>query len=95
MIIVSGWLRTHPEGRAVYLDACRPVIEAARAAPGCVDYHLTADPLDPERINVFEQWENAESVDQFRQAGPDAEMAEAILAANVQQHEIASMISLT
>ena len=44
---------------------------------------------------MHEQPENAESVEQFRQAGPDAEMAEAILAANVQQHEIAPTISLT
>ena len=29
------------------------------------------------------------------QAGPDADMAEAVLAAHVQQHEIASTISLT
>ncbi len=95
MIIVSGWLRTHPDRREPYLAACRPVIEAARSAPGCVDFHLTADPLDSERVRVFEQWENAESVEQFRRAGPDAEMATAILAINVQQHEIASTISLT
>lgn len=95
MIIVSGWLRTDADRRAPYLTACRPIIEAARAAPGCVDFHLAADPLDAERINVFEQWESAESVEQFRQSGPDADMAEAILAAHVQQHEIASTISLT
>ncbi len=95
MIIVSGSLRTHPDRREPYLAACLPVIEAARDALGCVDFHLAADPLDPERINVFEQWENAESVELFRQTGPDSEMVEAILGANVQQHEIASTISLT
>jgi quinol monooxygenase YgiN len=95
MIIVSGSLKLDASRREQYLAACRPIIEAACAASGCIDFHLTPDPLDPERINVFEQWKNAESVEQFRQSGPDADMAEAILAANVQQHEIASTISLT
>ncbi len=95
MIIVCGWLRTDADQRGAYLTACRPVIEAARVASGCLDFHLSPDALDAERINVFEQWDNAESVEQFRQAGPDTDMAEAIVAANDQQHEIASTISLT
>ena len=95
MIIVSGWLETDPEQRAAYLAACLPIIEAARAAPGCVDFHLTPDPIEPARINVFEQWEGAEAVDRFRQSGPEADLQAAIIAASVQQHEIASTISLT
>jgi len=95
MIIVSGWLKTAADRRQSYLSACRPVIQAARAAPGCVDFHLAADPLDEERINVFEQWEDVESVERFRQSGPDAEMVEVIVSATVHQHEIASTVSLT
>ncbi len=95
MIIVSGRLRIDSYRRERYLAACRPVIEAARSTPGCVDFHLAADPLDADRINVFEQWENVEAVERFRQAGPDTEMAEAIRSADVQQHEIATTISLT
>jgi quinol monooxygenase YgiN len=95
MIIVCGRLMIDPDRRQTYLASCRPVIEAAREAPGCLDFHLTPDPLDAARINVFEQWENAASVERFRQAGPDAEIAGAIIAASVQQHEIASTISLT
>ena len=94
MIIVAGWLRVNAEGRDDYLAACRPVIEAARAAPGCLDFHLAPDPLEPERINVFEQWESAADVEAFRGAGPDAGQQSAIVDAHVEQHEIAATIPL-
>ena len=66
MIIVSGWLRVKAEDRAPYLESCQEVIAAARAAPGNIDFHLSADPIDDERINVFEQWEGADAVAAFR-----------------------------
>ena len=95
MIIVSGWLRVDAQQRQEYLDACRPVIEAARRAPGCLDFSLTADPLEDDRINIFEQWNDAESVERFRDAGPSDEQQVAITGARVHQHEIASTVSLT
>lgn len=95
MIIVSGWLQVEPQQRQAYLDSCRPVIEAARAARGCMAFHLAADPLEHDRINVFEQWRTASDVQEFRQDGPDTELQAAILGASVHQHEIASTTPLT
>lgn len=95
MIIVSGWLRLEPETRQQYLDQCRPVIEMARAAPGCQDFHLSADPIETDRINVFEKWDTADSVEQFRGSGSTDDQQAAIVGAQVEQHEIASTTSLT
>lgn len=95
MIIVSGWLQVEPQQRQAYLDSCRPVIEAARAAPGCAAFCLSADPLEHDRINIFEQWHTASDVDEFRQGGPDLQLQNAIVAASVHQHDIASTTSLT
>ena len=95
MIIVSGWLRVAAAARTPYLERCREVIAAARAAPGCIAFHLSADPIDDERINVFEQWEGAEAVEAFRGSGPSDEQQSMIIGAQVEQHEIASTISLT
>jgi quinol monooxygenase YgiN len=95
MIIVSGWIRVAAEGRAGYLDGCVDVIRAARSAPGCIDFHLSADPIEPQRINLFEQWESAEAVEAFRRSGPSDERQRAIVDASVQQHEVARTISLT
>ena len=95
MIIVSGWMRVAPDQRQAYLAGCVPVIEAARRAPGCIDFHLSADPLDDERINVFEQWAAVDDVERFRGSGPSDEQATAIVAAQVDQHEVASTTHLT
>ena len=95
MIIVSGWLRVAAESRAKYLESCRDVTVKARATPGCIDFHLAADPLDDERINVFEQWDSVDAVERFRGAGPSDDQQAMIIGAQVDQHEIASTISLT
>lgn len=96
MIVVSGWLRVLPELRQEYLEGCRPVIEAARSAPGCIEFHLGADPLDPERIVVFEQWASAVHVDDFRAAdGPQPAHLDAVVDAHVEQHDVARSTGLT
>ena len=96
VIIVSGWLRVLPEQRQAYLDGCRPVIEAARAAAGCVEVHLGADPIDPERIVVFEQWASAAHVEDFRATdGPKPTHLDAVVDAHVEQHDVARSTGLT
>ncbi|MEM1334468.1 MAG: antibiotic biosynthesis monooxygenase family protein [Actinomycetota bacterium] len=94
MIIVSGSLEVDPGARASYLEGCREVIRAARAAEGCLDFHISADPIEMGRVNVFEQWESPEAVEAFRGSGPSDDQQAAILGANVEQHEVARTISL-
>lgn len=95
MIIVAGHLKVHPDERAGYLDGCIEVAQAARVAKGCIDFHLSADPIDPGRINIFEQWQSLEAVEKFRGSGSSEDQQAAILSANVVQYEIASSTSLT
>jgi quinol monooxygenase YgiN len=93
-IIVSGKLYVDAAERDAYVEGCRVVIEAARVAPGCVDFHLSADPIEKDRINIFEQWESVADVEVFRGSGPSSEQAAAIRDAAVFQHEIASTTRL-
>lgn len=95
MIVVAGWIEVAPEGRPVYLDGCRGVVEAARAAPGCLDFSIGADLIDAGRVNVFEQWESVEAVERFRGSGPGDDQQAAILDAYVAQHWISETRSLT
>jgi quinol monooxygenase YgiN len=95
MIVVAGWVRVGAEHRDVYLESCRAVVEAARATPGCVDFSLSPDLLDPGRINVFEQWDSAEAVERFRGSGPSDDQQAMIVDAHVVQHEIATSTELT
>lgn len=55
MIIIAGWLQVEPADRDRYLADCVPVMQQAKAATGCLDFVLTADPLEPSRIRVFER----------------------------------------
>ncbi|HYN34243.1 MAG TPA: antibiotic biosynthesis monooxygenase [Ilumatobacteraceae bacterium] len=95
MIIVSGFLRVDPAERMAYLKDCHEVIRAARSAPGCLDFHLSADPIEADRITIFEQWESVESVETSRGAGSSDDQQATITEASVMQHEITSSISLT
>jgi len=90
MIIVSGPLFVDPPARDSYLQACRGLIETARQTPGCRDFYLAADPVEPGRINVYEQWDSVAAVEAFRGSGPSGEQADAIRDARVFQHEVAS-----
>jgi quinol monooxygenase YgiN len=94
MIIVSGALYVDEPDRDAYVEGCREVVVAARAAAGCVDFHIAADPLDPRRINVYEQWESVGAVEAFRGDGPSSEQAATIHDAQVFQHEVASTTRL-
>jgi len=53
MIIVAGHLRVRPEEREHYLHGCASVVEQARSSPGCLDFAITADLVDPGRIDIF------------------------------------------
>jgi len=94
VIIVSGYLVVDATHRASYLHDCIDLIVTARRAPGCLDFHLAADPLDPQRINVYEEWESIDSVEAFRSAGHDAghegPSSSWVHETNVAQHVVAS-----
>lgn len=91
MIIVAGWLAVDPDARAAYLEGCREVLVQARSAPGCLDFVLTADPLEPGRINVFERWESDEDLARFRGSGPSNEQAAQIKDASVARYRISAV----
>ncbi|WP_158881075.1 putative quinol monooxygenase [Amycolatopsis anabasis] len=90
MIIISGRLHVDPGARDEYLDGCRAVVEQARAAPGCLDFALSADLLEPDRINVYERWESDEHLARFRGAGPDSAQAVRIRDASVAKYRISA-----
>jgi quinol monooxygenase YgiN len=94
MIIVAGHLQVAPEHRTAYLSGCLAVVELARATPGCLDFALSADLLEPDRINVFERWMSVEDVEAFRGAGPGGPDTEAILSAEVEQYEVRTTLRL-
>ncbi|WP_315987372.1 antibiotic biosynthesis monooxygenase family protein [Actinomadura sp. HBU206391] len=87
---MSGKLYVDPKTRSEYLAGCSSVIGQARTAPGCLDFVLSADPIEPGRINVYEQWESDADLDRFRGAGPEPEQTGEIRDAQVMKYRISS-----
>lgn len=91
MIIVSGWLHIVPGERDAYLATCHDVVAAARRAEGCLDFALSADPVDADRINVYERWATDADLERFRGGGPEAGQLAAIRDADVARYRVAAV----
>jgi quinol monooxygenase YgiN len=88
MIIVAGHLIVDPDARAAYLADCESVVGQARRAGGCLDFSLSADLLDPGRINILERWETSADVEAFRGTGPTDAQQSAISDAEVAEYDV-------
>lgn len=77
--------------RDAYVAECVEIVEEARAAPGCLDFAITADSVDPARIQIFERWEDEEAMLAFRGSGPSGDQQAAIVAADVKRFGISSV----
>jgi quinol monooxygenase YgiN len=91
MLIIAGHLLVEPVDRESYLVDCAPAVEAARSAAGCLDFALSADLLDPARINVHERWESDELLLAFRGSGPDDDTAARVVGADVHKYRISTV----
>ncbi|OKI10001.1 antibiotic biosynthesis monooxygenase [Streptomyces sp. CB02923] len=91
MIIIAGKLYVDAAARDAYLAGCSKVIEHARAALGCLDFALSADLVEPDRINVYERWETDEDLERFRGVGPEPERTAQIRAAEVSKYRISGV----
>ena len=94
MVIVAGHIVVDPEERDDYLAGCVDVVRQARRAPGCLDFSLSADLLEPGRVNIYERWESSAAVEAFRGSGPSDEQGAAIRTASVAEYDISDERSL-
>jgi quinol monooxygenase YgiN len=90
-IIVSGTLHVDPPQRDAYLQARIPILTHARAAPGCLDFSLSADLVDAGRINVYERWRSHEALLAYRGGGgPEEDDSIELLEADVELHHVSA-----
>jgi quinol monooxygenase YgiN len=90
MIIVSGRIYVTPETREAFLATSCEAVVAARRAAGCRDFVVAADPIEADRVNVYEEWDSEGALEAFRGAGPGPQLAAAIVRAQVRRHQVAS-----
>ncbi|WP_275560796.1 antibiotic biosynthesis monooxygenase [Streptomyces sp. 5-6(2022)] len=87
-LIVAGKLYVDPKDRDRFIEGHRPIVEAARSRPGCLDLSISPDPIEPGRVNNFEHWESQEALDAFRAVAPRPSVSVDIKDDQVLKHEI-------
>jgi quinol monooxygenase YgiN len=67
MIIIAGHTRARsPEERDAAVAAFADMVVRARASEGCLDMSISADPIDPDRLNIFECWRDRPALNAWR-----------------------------
>jgi quinol monooxygenase YgiN len=94
MVIVAGHITVEPQQREAYLAGCVGVVEQARGTAGCLDFAITADLIDPGRVNIFERWASQAAVDAFRGSGPSDEQGADMRSASVAEYDVAAVRSV-
>ncbi len=93
MLIIAGHLVVDPTERDRVIAGHVAVVTAALAAPGCLDFAVTADTIDPARVRIYERWEDEEQLLAFRGSGPDQGQQDDILDVEVRRYEISSVMN--
>ena len=62
MILIAGTISLDPDKVDEALAAIVPLMEGTHAEDGCIEYVLSADPVTPGCIRIFEKWESDEAL---------------------------------
>ena len=63
-VIVVGTFEVEPSDRDAVLQSRVPGMEGARSENGCITYVLSADPVEPHVVHLFERWESRAHLDE-------------------------------
>jgi len=81
LIIKSGW-------RNEFIEKSREAILQARNNEACVDFSVSPDPIDMNRVNIFEKWKSRSELNVFRESGPENDMFSLVKSFDVNEYEI-------
>lgn len=88
MIIVIGHLIVRADERDDFVHRSAEAVRLARGTEGCVDFAVSADAVDPTRVNVSERWSDRDSLERFRGEGPDDQSAATVESFDVAEYEV-------
>jgi quinol monooxygenase YgiN len=89
-VIVAGWYTVAPSKRDQVLASFKDLIARARNATGCLDVAISADTIDPARINIFELWASQRDLNAWRKIAKAPRRVAKFTVIDVQKHEIIS-----
>jgi hypothetical protein len=85
MVIVAGHITVEPQQRESYLAGCVSVVERTRGTAGCLDLAITADLIDPGRVNICGNIHPVRPPRARSSAGATGSSAELIAGSNTHQ----------
>jgi quinol monooxygenase YgiN len=66
VIVIAGHLTMAETDRDRFVDAHCDLVERARASGGCIHLAITADSVDPRRVNNVEVWIDSDALEAWR-----------------------------
>ena len=87
-IIVAGKLIIKSGLRDTFMEKSHEAIKLAREIMACEDFSVSPDPLDMNRVNIFEKWTSASEMNIFRESGPDNDIFSLVESFDVNEYEI-------
>lgn len=87
MVIICGSVQVDPDRRDEYVVAHRDLVRRARDADGCLHVAITADSVDPGRVNNVEVWRDAAALDAWRAVANAPELEIEFSASDVARYD--------
>lgn len=63
MLIVAGHFVVDPSEQQAFVAGRADAMKATRDEPGCLEYVMSADPVDESRVVLFERWADQAAFD--------------------------------
>ena len=60
----------------------------ARNSDSCDDFAVSPDPINPNRVNVYEKWTTREALESFRSSGPSDDIFSLVESFDVSEFEV-------
>ena len=87
-VIVAGKLTIKPGSRDEFVRRSQAAVLLARQNEACADFAVSADPSDPDRVNIFEKWASRQALEAFRSAGPEDDLFTLVAAFDVGEYAV-------
>ncbi|GLZ47088.1 hypothetical protein Acsp06_32730 [Actinomycetospora sp. NBRC 106375] len=89
MLIIAGHVEVAPDIRDRVVATLADLVRRGRDAPGCLGLAITADSVDPARIDIYERWDSAEALDGWRAVAHAPDIGDVIVADHTRLYDAA------
>ncbi len=87
-IIVAGKLKIMSGLRDEFINESLEAMKQAREIEDCEDFSVSPDPIDINRVNIFERWKSRSSLDKFRNTGPESDIFSVVETFDVSEYKV-------